>query len=925
MTQKRSRNSSKAWTAGRAMLDLAPAAIGAMLLVGLDARASDLVVTGNIDVSGIADIRGNELTLGTSGTNSSIPGITLTYHDAVISGTSESSLLRFTATRASHGWVWEHENENQTATVPMMKMDSDHVLTIYDVLGNPAITLDPSGNSSSSNVLTVNSADNRYVRSESFQVSWDTLGRPSLAFSTGTASGPYSLAGPGATASGAYATAFGPGAKAASGNVAIGNNSEASGEEASAFGSGAKATGHITFSVGIAAKANAAGGTAYNTDAKAEGFFSTARGIGSTALGNGSTASGSFSQAEGARSVASGPFSLSVGVESIAAGYQTVSLGMGQFVVGRFNVPQGHSSQWIPEDDLFVVGNGSVPLMSGTSVQKDSAGNTLYQPSNAFVVKKNGNTVVYGNLTVSGTADVQSPGVSLGVYNAEISSPKVSMHYEAASGGNNPALNIKALEEGLEWNWRRVISGTGVPAMQLDTSNRLILTGTAADNPPQLVLDPNVVDGPTSVLTQASADERYVVNGGSSATTLSNTIITGGLTISGTATANGSTLLTQTAADTRYLPAASGLTLLNGRLGIGTTTPAQLLHIKGVSARLKIEGSGWDNPVLEMAGPNYTNYLFVNQTDGGWYLRTDSLSRHVFIQAGGPNSGGANQGRVQIGGMPTPPPPPESQLVVRGNTNLSTFGLLDVQSYSGTSAFFVRSDGRVGIKTTSPQASLDVNGDGRISGNLAVSGSGSLTLPDGTILSASNTLQGVVAGGTALAISGTIPVTQVSGLSSVATTGSYSSLSGLPTIPVNTNQLTNGAGYITSSGTAAFAQAAASLSGTIQATQVTGLSGVATSGDYASLSGLPTIPTDTNQLANGAGYVTASGTTSGITLSGTTKVAEGGIIVTGTAVQVTSGTTTITKIVSSGSNHLVLIPEQGDLSMGTFTAGPIPQ
>jgi hypothetical protein len=251
----------------------------------------------------------------------------------------------------------------------------------------------------------------------------------------------------------------------------------------------------------------------------------------------------------------------------------------------------------------------------------------------------------------------------------------------------------------------------------------------------------------------------------------------------------------------------------------------------------------------------------------------------------------------------------------------------------------------IGIGISAPQEKLHVGGnikvDGSasisggvsVTGNLAVSSTSSITLPDGTVLSASNTLRNVITSGTALTISGTVPVSQINGLSAVATTGAYSSLTGLPTIPVDNNQLANGAGYITASGTAAFAQAsgtAAVLSGTIQATQVAGLSAVATGGNYSSLSGLPTIPADTNQLTNGAGYVTASGTTSGITLSGTTKaegdiVVKGGLVVTGTAVQVTSGTTTITKIVSSGTNQLVLIPEQGDLSMGTFTAGPLPQ
>lgn len=58
-----------------------------------------------------------------------------------------------------------------------------------------------------------------------------------------------------------------------------------------------------------------------------------------------------------------------------------------------------------------------------------------------------------------------------------------------------------------------------------------------------------------------------------------------------------------------------------------------------------------------------------------------------------------------------------------------------------------------------------------------------------------------------------------------------------------------------------------------------------------------------------------------LTVSGTGT----GLIVTGTAVPVTltSGTTT-TKIISSGTTASVLIPEQGDLSMGDFVNGAKP-
>jgi len=59
----------------------------------------------------------------------------------------------------------------------------------------------------------------------------------------------------------------------------------------------------------------------------------------------------------------------------------------------------------------------------------------------------------------------------------------------------------------------------------------------------------------------------------------------------------------------------------------------------------------------------------------------------------------------------------------------------------------------------------------------------------------------------------------------------YNNLSNKPTVPTNNNQLSNGAGYITS------------VSGQ----------------NYNSLSNKPTIPTNNNQLSNGAGYVTSAG------------------------------------------------------------------
>ena len=105
-----------------------------------------------------------------------------------------------------------------------------------------------------------------------------------------------------------------------------------------------------------------------------------------------------------------------------------------------------------------------------------------------------------------------------------------------------------------------------------------------------------------------------------------------------------------------------------------------------------------------------------------------------------------------------------------------------------------------------------------------------------------------VSGG--LTVSGTLTATTLAG------SLPYSSLTGTPTIPTNNNQLTNGAGYITSytdTNTTYSAGTGLSLSGTTFNNTIT----------------------NNNQLTNGAGYVTSDTNTTysagtGMSLSGTT-------------------------------------------------------
>lgn len=87
------------------------------------------------------------------------------------------------------------------------------------------------------------------------------------------------------------------------------------------------------------------------------------------------------------------------------------------------------------------------------------------------------------------------------------------------------------------------------------------------------------------------------------------------------------------------------------------------------------------------------------------------------------------------------------------------------------------------------------------------------------------------------------------------------------------------------------------------------LAKVATSGSYNDLSNKPTIPTNTNQLTNGAGFITSSGTAANV--SGTVAVAHGGTGATTAANARTNlglggaATYGATSSVTSGSGSLV--------------------
>ena len=155
-------------------------------------------------------------------------------------------------------------------------------------------------------------------------------------------------------------------------------------------------------------------------------------------------------------------------------------------------------------------------------------------------------TVSINALDVTGIPDFQSNVLFFGTSGTTAA---LSLIYNNGTSGTNSSITLQSTNPSTAWNWQRLTSsGTAAPSMQLDASNRLILTGTDHANPTQLVLDPNgaVSLGGSNLLTQAVADGLY---------------------------------LTQTSADGLYMPSTTGVSVTNGNLissnqqyfGVGAT------------------------------------------------------------------------------------------------------------------------------------------------------------------------------------------------------------------------------------------------------------------------------------------------------------------------------------------------------------------
>ena len=280
---------------------------------------------------------------------------------------------------------------NRAAGTGAVAMGMNNIAGIQDIPGNNG----DNGISTENMGLDINNVGQAvfgFKTRATGNVSFASGYRNTAAGSTSVAMGNFNYAtGDSSVAIGKNSYAQGPS------SIAIGYKAHAAGGGSVALGQENVSWGSTNFTSGyqnIAGDVTASAGT--GGSAVAMGKYNTASADASMALNRGTSATNQAATAMGFRTIADNAGMLAIGVNN--------AVGEGDTVSGRYFYTDG-AYNGAPIGVAFVIGNGDI------NTQAYARGNN---PSNAFMVKYNGDTTLAGDLTVNSDARLKSNIMSLG-------------------------------------------------------------------------------------------------------------------------------------------------------------------------------------------------------------------------------------------------------------------------------------------------------------------------------------------------------------------------------------------------------------------------------------------------------------------------------------------------------------------------------
>ena len=511
----------------------------------------------------------------------------------------------------------------------------------------------------------------------------------------------------------------------------------------------ASAPGAATF--GINNIATNTGSFVEGVGTLATGFAAHAAGFNTTASGYAAFSVGVETDADGTASFAAGSGSWARGDSSVAMGIKTIASASGQVTIGHFNFPLNSP------DHLFVVGGGTADTPSNRGnllevyggigaphravkidVQSTSSnwdrsinpglsifGNTTFQGNITGSTRVGGSNIIIYDDTFNGinstssfyVVDTDRVAYTNGDL-AKIGINRFGINFELSNNANSPGVTYlwtNPIGE-LYYGSNAVIlnNATNFTASNVTVSN-VTVTGTAS------IAFLNVTYESASVIYSTGSNQ--FGDAANDTQTLYGSVIipTGSLTVTGSLTTTGDittqnlTVANITASENIRI----GRTKSIGGNNFGTYNPILTYWNDGVSGAVQSASFGFRGSAY-MDSIAYPDAFGFGTNDLRFFTSTNGIATPSEIMRIVGSTGFVGIGETS----------PSAKLEIKGSGATSATTAFRVENSSatslltilndGTSAFntnhlYVSSSGRIGIGTTTPSASLQVQGNFQIS------------------------------------------------------------------------------------------------------------------------------------------------------------------------------------------------------------------